>query len=64
MSVPSRNTTVTADRPERDTERIFCSLGTPLSAVSIGNVTRRSTSTGESPGTSVSTATWIVETSG
>ena len=50
MSVPSLKITVTADSPERDTERSSTSLGTPFSAASIGNVTVRSTSTGDKPG--------------
>src|SRR5713101_5783741 len=64
MSVPSLKIAVTAESPERDTDRSSIRFGMPFSAISIGNVTDRSTSTGDSPGASVSAATWIVETSG
>src|SRR4051794_14213517 len=64
MSVPSRKIAVTAESPERETDRSSTRFGMPLSAISIGNVTDRSTSTGESPGASVRAETCTVETSG
>ena len=56
--------TVTAESPERETLRSSTSPGDPFSAASIGDVTVRSTSIGSSPGASVRTETWTVETSG
>ena len=55
MSVPSSNTTVTTERPNFDTERISSTFGSPLMAVSTGKVMKLSTSSGASPGLSVST---------
>ena len=48
----SSNTTVTAERPKRDTLRTSVSPGSPLMADSTGKVMRRSTSTGPSDGAS------------
>ena len=64
MSVPSSKTTVTAERPNRDTERISSTRGRPLIAVSTGKVMNCSTSSGPRPGPSVSTCTWTLVTSG
>ena len=50
MSVPSSNTTVTADSPNFETLRISSMAGRPLMAVSTGKVMKRSTSSGGSPG--------------
>ncbi len=64
MSTSSLKMAVTAERPERETERSSTSFGMPFSAVSSGKVKPRSTSTGERPGASVNTATCTVDTSG
>src|SRR5262245_50844355 len=48
-SVPGLKIICTEDRSETDLERITSSPSTPLSACSIGTVTRDSTSAAESP---------------
>src|SRR5690606_32808810 len=63
-SVPSSNTIVTAESPKRDTLRISSTPGRPLIEASTGNVMVRSTSTGPSAGTFVSTCTWTLVMSG
>jgi hypothetical protein len=45
---PVANTAVTCEKPLRDSDRVRSGPGMPASAVSIGKVTWRSTSTGES----------------
>ena len=55
MSVPSSNTMVTAAKPYLLVLRTWLTSGSPFIATSIGNATRRSTSSGESPGASTST---------
>src|SRR6476661_6907767 len=64
MSVPSAKTTVTADKPKRETERISSMRGRPLIAVSTGKVMNCSTSSGARPALLVSTCTWTLVTSG
>ena len=64
MSVPSWKTTVTDERPKRETLRSWALRGRPLSAFSMGTVTVRSTSTGESPPHLVKMSTCTLETSG
>ena len=54
-SVPRSNRIWTDDRPSTDLERSVIRSGTPFTAVSIGTVTRLSTSSVERPGASV----WI-----
>jgi hypothetical protein len=63
-SVPSSKTTVTAERPKRETLRICSTPGSPLIDDSTGNVMVRSTSTGPSAGTLVRTCTWTLVMSG
>src|SRR5262245_26476001 len=53
MSVPSRNTMVTTDRPYLEIERTCSVRGIPAMARSIGTVTYCSTSTGDSAGDEV-----------
>ena len=62
--MPSSNTIVTAESPKRDTLRISSTPGRPLIDDSTGNVIVRSTSTGPSAGTFVSTCTWTLVMSG
>ena len=57
VSVPSLNTTVTAETAVRLIERISSTPGRPFMAVSTGKVRYCSTSSGESPGALVSTET-------
>jgi hypothetical protein len=64
MSVPSSKTTVTTERPNFVSDRTSSSRGRPLIAVSTGNVTNCSTSSGARPGLSVSTWTCTVVMSG
>jgi hypothetical protein len=47
MSVSSSNSTVTADRPNWEMERTSATSGRPFMVVSMGKLTRRSTSYGE-----------------
>lgn len=63
-AVSSSNTSVTALTPERDTERMRVTWGTPVIASSTGWVTSRSTSVGESPGALVRTCTCTLVRSG
>ena len=57
MSRPQPNSSVTCDRPGRDTElRRWTPLTTPT-ASSMGRVTSASTSAGAAPGSRVSTVT-------
>ncbi len=53
MSVPHRNSSVTSDCPERDTERTSRTLRITPTVSSIGFVSRFSTSTGAAPVNSV-----------
>src|SRR6185503_993232 len=64
MFVPSRKMTVTWERPYRDRDRVSTRPGSPAMAVSIGNVTCRSISSGGSPSTTVFTWTCTFVMSG
>ena len=57
MSTPQSNSTHTNEKPCEDVERTRRTLVAPFTAVSMGNVTRRSTSSGAMPVASVSTTT-------
>src|SRR4051812_8844277 len=57
MSVPQANSTQTIDRPIPEEERTRVTPVAPLSWYSSGRVTSPSTSSGASPGASVSTVT-------
>src|ERR1043166_5636555 len=63
-STRSSNVTVTTDSAALEIERTRSIPGRPSIAVSIGKVTSCSTSTGESPGASVITSTWLGVKSG
>jgi hypothetical protein len=58
MSLPDAKTTVTTESPWIDVERSDCTPGTPLTAFSMGWVTRTSICSGVSPGASVWMPTW------
>lgn len=60
----SLNVTIRKDRPNWVCENTRTEFGVPASAVSIGIVTWRSTSSAARPGYSVMTLTWMSETSG
>src|ERR1700747_1956800 len=64
MSVLSVKTAVTWAKPLRENERVDSRAGVPASAVSIGNVTCFSISTGESAGARALIWTWTLVTSG
>ncbi len=53
MSVPQSKMTLTTESPTAEEERTAVTPGVPLIALSIGNVTRDSISSGASPGASV-----------
>ena len=57
MSVPQSNSTQTIENPGVEVERTRRTSVAPFNAVSIGNVTVRSTSSGANPGASVITVT-------
>ncbi len=57
IPVPQSNSTVTTDRPTLEIDRTRRTPGAPFKAVSIGKVTRLSTSTGDMPCASVTTVT-------
>ena len=57
MSVPQSNSTHTTENPVVDDDRTRRTCDAPLTAVSRGKVTRRSTSSGAMPGASVMTTT-------
>ncbi len=60
----SSKTTVMSDKPTFVRERSSVSAGTPVNCSSIGKVTNRSTSAGDSPGALVTTWTRTLVTSG
>ncbi len=64
MSVPSSNTSVTCDKPKRDSERNSVKPAMPPISVSMGNVTSFSISSGASAGTCVLICTWTLVMSG
>ena len=64
MSVLSLKTAVTCEKPLRESERVLSRPGMPASAVSIGNVTCFSISTGDSAGAKVLTCTCLLVMSG
>src|SRR3990172_3893890 len=64
MSVPSLKTSVTAERPNLETERASSRPGRPLMASSTGVVMNRSTSSGPRAGALVRTCTCTLVTSG
>ena len=64
MSVRSVKTAVICEKPLRENERVIPGPGVPASAVSIGNVTCFSISTGESAGATVLIWTWLLVMSG
>ena len=64
MSVPSLNSKVISVTEKRVTERMKTRLGMPRIAISIGAVTRRSSSSGVRPGARMETSTWVGATSG
>ena len=64
MSVLSVNTAVTWEKPLRENERVYSRPGVPASAVSIGNVTCFSISTGDSAGATALICTWLLVMSG
>src|SRR5262249_7780525 len=64
MSVLSLKTAVTWAKPLRENERVDSRPGVPASAVSIGNVTCFSISTGDSAGAMALIWTWTLVTSG
>ena len=57
MSVPQSNSMLMMEKPVVDEERTRRTLVAPLTAVSMGKVTRRSTSSGAIPSASVITTT-------
>ncbi|OAV63704.1 hypothetical protein Barb4_04818 [Bacteroidales bacterium Barb4] len=57
MSVPQSNSTLTMEKPVTDEERTRRTWVAPFNAVSIGNDTERSTSSGAMPPASVITMT-------
>ena len=63
-SIPQSNSTKTKLHPCKEVERTRRTLVAPLTAVSIGKVTRRSTSSGAMPTASVMTTTWGAVRSG
>ena len=58
------NTKVTIEMPFLFNERISTKPGKPVIPISMGTVTKRSTSSGDLPGASVATCTWTLVTSG
>src|SRR5262249_10460939 len=64
MSVPSANSKVIKVTEKRVAERICTRLGMPRMAISIGQVTRRSSSSGGRPGSRIETRTCAGATSG
>jgi len=64
MLVPSRNVTITTDRPNMLALRISSSPGMPPIASSTGNVICRSTSSATIPGATVLICTWTGVVSG
>ncbi|CCY36417.1 unknown [Tannerella sp. CAG:118] len=57
ISVPQLNSTQTTENPVVEDERTRLTSVAPFTAVSTGNVTKRSTSSGAIPGASVMTTT-------
>src|SRR3954462_2401176 len=64
MSVSSRKTTVTTDRPYFEIERTSVVRGMPAIARSTGTLMYCSTSTGDKAGAAVMTCIWTLVTSG
>ena len=64
MSVPGANSKVISATEKRVTLRMKVRLGMPRIASSTGWVTRRSSSSGVSPGARIDTSTWVGDTSG
>jgi hypothetical protein len=64
LSALSSNTSVICERPKREIERIDTRPGMPFITLSIGMVTRRSTSSAACPGKRVMTCTVTFVTSG